>query len=46
MKQFDLSLYLVLDRELCGSLGMVETSIAAVRGGATMVQLRDKDASQ
>ncbi|MDP8250724.1 thiamine phosphate synthase [Pseudochrobactrum saccharolyticum] len=46
MKQFDLSLYLVLDRELCGSLGMVKTAIAAVRGGATMVQLRDKDASQ
>ncbi len=32
MKQFDLSLYLVLDRELCGSFGMVETAIAAVRG--------------
>lgn len=45
MKQFDLSLYLVLDRGLCGSFGMVETAAAAVRGGATMVQLRDKDAS-
>lgn len=45
MKQFDLSLYLVLDRDLCGSFGMVETALAAVRGGATMVQLRDKDAS-
>lgn len=45
MKQFDLSLYLVLDRDLCGSFGMVETAIAAVRGGATLVQLRDKDAS-
>lgn len=46
MKQFDLSFYLVLDRGLCGSFGMVETALAAVRGGATMVQLRDKDASQ
>lgn len=45
MKQFDQSLYLVLDRDLCGSFGMVETAIAAVRGGATIVQLRDKDAS-
>jgi thiamine-phosphate pyrophosphorylase len=45
MKQFDLSLYLVLDPDLCGSLGMVETTRRAVRGGVTMVQLRDKSAS-
>jgi thiamine-phosphate pyrophosphorylase len=42
MKRFDLSLYLVLDRDLCGSLGMVETARLAVSGGVTMVQLRDK----
>lgn len=44
MKQFDLSLYLVLDPELCGRRGMVETARAAVAGGVTMVQLRDKHA--
>jgi thiamine-phosphate pyrophosphorylase len=42
MRCFDLSLYLVLDRDLCGSLGMVETAQLAVAGGVTMVQLRDK----
>lgn len=40
--RFDLSLYLVLDAELCGGAGMVETARAAVAGGVTMVQLRDK----
>lgn len=44
MKRFDLSLYLVLDPDLCGTFGMVETAHAAVLGGATMVQLRDKHA--
>jgi thiamine-phosphate pyrophosphorylase len=42
VRRFDLSLYLVLDRDLCGSLGMVETARLAVSGGVTMVQLRDK----
>lgn len=37
----DLSLYLVLDPELCGGLeGMVDTALAAVGGGVTVVQLR------
>lgn len=45
MKRFDLSLYLVLDRELCEPLGMVETARLAVAGGVTLVQLRDKTAS-
>ena len=45
MKRFDLSLYLVLDPDLCHPLGMVETARLAVAGGVTMVQLRDKDAS-
>ena len=44
-KPFDLSLYLVLDPQLCGSRGMAETTRAAVAGGVTMVQLRDKRAS-
>jgi thiamine-phosphate pyrophosphorylase len=45
MKPFDLSLYLVLDPELCQPIGMVETTRLAVQGGVTMVQLRDKNAS-
>jgi thiamine-phosphate pyrophosphorylase len=44
MKHFDLSLYLVLDPVLCGEKGMVETARAAAAGGATMIQLRDKQA--
>ncbi|MGV1791278.1 thiamine phosphate synthase [Rhizobium lusitanum] len=44
MKDFDLSLYLVLDPILCADLGMVETTRAAIAGGATIVQLRDKHA--
>ncbi|MBB3644218.1 thiamine-phosphate pyrophosphorylase [Rhizobium sp. BK619] len=44
MKTFDLSLYLVLDPGLCAGIGMVETARLAVAGGATMVQLRDKQA--
>lgn len=45
MKDVDLSLYLVLDPVLCRDLGMVETTRAAVAGGATIIQLRDKEAS-
>ncbi|AYG68915.1 MULTISPECIES: thiamine phosphate synthase [unclassified Rhizobium] len=44
MKDFDLSLYLVLDLVLCADLGMIETTRAAIAGGATIVQLRDKHA--
>lgn len=44
MRNLDLSLYLVLDPGLCVAFGMVETACAAVAGGATMVQLRDKHA--
>lgn len=41
MKPLDLSLYLVLDPDLCGGpLGMVETARIAVGHGATVVQLR------
>ncbi|RCK28985.1 thiamine phosphate synthase [Thalassospira lucentensis] len=42
MKTFDLSLYLVLDPDLCRTHSMVETTMAAIAGGATIVQLRDK----
>ncbi len=42
MKRFDLSLYLVLDPDLCAGIGMIETARLAVVGGATIVQLRDK----
>lgn len=45
MKRFDLSLYLVLDPGLCRAHSMVETARLAVAGGATMVQLRDKNAA-
>lgn len=44
MKTFDLSLYLVLEHSLCLTHSMVETTMAAIAGGATMVQLRDKKA--
>ncbi|MGK6314711.1 thiamine phosphate synthase [Neorhizobium sp. DT-125] len=44
MKTFDLSVYLVLDPDLCSGIGMVETARLAVEGGATIVQLRDKHA--
>ncbi len=44
MKRFDLSVYLVLDEELCRPRSVVETARAAVAGGASMVQLRDKRA--
>ena len=40
-----LRLYLVTDPDLCRAAGLVATVQAAVAGGVTMVQLRDKDAS-
>jgi thiamine-phosphate pyrophosphorylase len=40
----DLSVYLITDPALCVSHGLVATVLAAVRGGATIVQLRDKTA--
>lgn len=44
-KPFDLSLYLVLDPDLCQRHSMVETAREAVAGGATIVQVRHKHAS-
>jgi len=43
--QLDLSVYLITDPGMCAARGLVETVLAAVRGGATIVQLRDKGAS-
>ena len=41
MNTIDLSLYLVLDPDLCGGpAGMVHTAIQAAKNGATVVQLR------
>jgi thiamine-phosphate pyrophosphorylase len=41
----DLSVYLVTDAVQCRRLGVVETVAAALKGGVTAVQLRDKQAS-
>ncbi len=41
----DLSVYLITDPQLCAERGVVEIARAAVRGGARIVQLRDKLAS-
>ncbi len=41
----DLTLYLITDTVICGDLGVAATAAAAVRGGATCVQLRDPDIS-
>lgn len=43
--KFDLSLYLVTDPGLLAGRDLKEVVLAAVRGGVTIVQLRDKDAS-
>ncbi|MDQ4085859.1 MAG: thiamine phosphate synthase [Actinomycetota bacterium] len=40
----NLSTYLVADPDLCGPRGVRDTVLAAVSGGVTAVQLRDKDA--
>lgn len=45
MNAVDLTLYLVTDRGLSGIRGVRETVLAAVKGGATMVQLRDPQAT-
>jgi thiamine-phosphate pyrophosphorylase len=41
---FDLGVYLVTDRTCCGSRGVDEVVRAAIDGGVTLVQLRDKNA--
>lgn len=42
----DLRLMLVTDAAMTARRGLVETVVAAVAGGVTIVQLRDKDASE
>ncbi|MCQ2209393.1 MAG: thiamine phosphate synthase [Paludibacteraceae bacterium] len=44
-KEFDLSLYLVTDRPLAGERDIEWIVEEAVKGGATIVQLREKDCS-
>jgi thiamine-phosphate pyrophosphorylase len=44
MKRFDPTLYLVTDPALARDRALTEIVAAAVRGGVTLVQLRDKDA--
>lgn len=41
VRSHDLRLYYITDTPLTAERGVVETALAAVRGGATMVQLRD-----
>lgn len=43
--RFDLSVYLVTDTGLCGDDGVERTVEEAVKGGVSIVQLRDKHAS-
>ena len=45
MKQIDWSLYVLTDRRAAGGRSLVDVVGAAIRGGATAIQLRDKDAS-
>ncbi|PPF69543.1 bifunctional hydroxymethylpyrimidine kinase/phosphomethylpyrimidine kinase [Clavibacter michiganensis] len=45
MSGIDLSVYLVTDPALCGARGVPAVVAAAVAGGATAVQIRDKHAS-
>lgn len=45
-RRFDLGVYLVTDPHLCAARGLEQTVLAAVHGGATLVQLRDKQASE
>lgn len=40
---FDLGVYLITDRASCGPRGVEEVVRAAIRGGVTLVQLRDKN---
>ena len=40
-----LTLYLITDPHFCSNIGVEQTVEAAVKGGTTMVQLRDKSAS-
>lgn len=43
MKQFNLDLHLVTDRELCRGRDLLDIVQAAVQGGVSIVQLREKE---
>ena len=45
LNRANLRLYLVTDRALCAAMGVVDTVTAAVQGGVSFVQLRDKTAT-
>jgi len=45
VRNLDLSLYVVLDPRLTGGRPLTDVARAALRGGATVLQLRDKEAS-
>ena len=45
-KDFDLSVYVVLDPEICGDERLESVALAAVEGGATFLQLRNKVAPE
>jgi thiamine-phosphate pyrophosphorylase len=42
-REFDLGVYLVTDRACCGTRGVENVVRAAIDGGVTLVQLRDKN---
>ncbi len=44
-RQIDWTLYLVTDRKLCGSRTIDDVVFSAVKGGVTVVQLREKNCS-
>ncbi len=44
-KDFDLCLYVITDKELAGKRSVIEIAKQAIFGGATIIQLRDKNAS-
>ena len=44
MKKFDLSLYLVTDSDICRGRDLASLVKSAVKGGVTIVQLREKEA--
>lgn len=43
-KNFDLSLYLITDKKLAGKRSVADVARQAIGGGATVIQLRDKNA--
>ena len=44
-KHLDLSVYVITDRRLAGERSIVDVVRAAIQGGATVIQLREKEAS-